>query len=390
MRTIFFTKGKMQTLNKLKVYKLLSLFLLSFLLVLVSCGGKQEEKKQEEVATEVSVIKIKAMDVTSQVPYATRITGLVNSDVRAKVSGYITEVLVDEGAKVRKGQILFKLETQSLDQEAKAAQAQIKAAEVEVMSLKPLVEKDVISEVQLETAKAKLEQAKSNYSTIMANIGYARIASPVNGYVGEIRLRTGALVSPSDQTPLTTVSDISKVYAYFSMNEKNYLDFMMSADGTSREEKIKHLPPVTLELANGVEYTHQGKVETVNSQIDNTTGTVTLRAIFDNPDGLLTNGSSGRIIIPNSYSQVLCVPMESTVKQQDKVLVYKVGSDNRLTTEVLSIIGTTSSLYIVDAGIKIGESIVAQGASKIQSGMLVSPKEVDIQSMINSIPTKFK
>ncbi|MFV0483151.1 MAG: efflux RND transporter periplasmic adaptor subunit [Bacteroidales bacterium] len=390
MRTIFFTKGKMQTLNKFKFYKLLSLFLLSFFVVLVSCGGKQQESKQEESAISVDAVKIQAMDITTQTSYATRITGVVNSDVRAKVSGYITEVLVDEGAKVRKGQMLFKLETQSLDQEAKAAQAQIKAAEVEVTSLKPLVEKDVISEVQLETAKAKLEQAKSNYSTIMANIGYARIASPVNGYIGEIRLRTGALVSPNDQTPLTTVSEISRVYAYFSMNEKNYLDFMMSAEGTSREEKIKHLPLVTLELANGMEYSHKGKIETVNSQIDNATGAVTLRAVFDNPDGILTNGSSGKIIIPKHHKQVLCVPIESTVNQQNKVLVYKVGDDNRLVPKAISIAASTSSLYVVDYGITAGESIVAQGASKMQNGMLVSAKEVDIQSMINSIPAKFK
>ncbi len=161
--------------------------------------------------------------------------------------GYITQVLVDEGEKVSKGQTLFKLETEALSQDAGAARANVNAAQVEVDKLKPLVEKGIISPVQLETAKARLEQAKAGYSSIAASIGYANIKSPVDGYVGAINFREGALVSPGDPTPLTTVSDIDEVYAFFSMNERDYLNFIQDAEGASLSEKIENFPPVQLQ-----------------------------------------------------------------------------------------------------------------------------------------------
>src|SRR5690606_33981940 len=153
-------------------------------------------------------------------------------------------VLVDAGQKVRKGQVLFKLETQSLSEDAAAAQANVNAAQVEVDKLIPLVEKNIISSAQLETAKAKLPQARSSYNSIVANIGYATIRSPVDGYVGAINLREGALVSPTSTIPLTTVADIEKIYAFFSLNEKQYLDFIQNAPGKDLDEKIKNMPKV--------------------------------------------------------------------------------------------------------------------------------------------------
>src|SRR5690606_38718533 len=141
------------------------------------------------------------------------------------------------------------------------------AAQVEIDKLKPLVEKNIISSVQLETAKAKLQQAKSSYNSIGANIDYGNIKSPVDGYVGAIRLRKGTLVSPTSQEPLTTVSDIKQVYAYFSMNESDYLDFIQNTKGKTIQEKIKNLPKVTLVLANGSTYDKEGTVETINSQV---------------------------------------------------------------------------------------------------------------------------
>src|SRR5690554_1221278 len=188
--------------------------------VLASCGNKQAGPNQANArpALSIPVTDVQNRTVTSYITYPTNIEGIVNSEVRAKISGYITDVLVDEGQRVKKGQVLFKLETQSLTQDAAAAKANVNAAQVEVDKLVPLVEKNIISQVQLETAKAKLEQAKSSYSSIAANIGYGTIVSPVDGYVGEIRIRKGALISPTNQTALTTVTDISSVYAYFSMN----------------------------------------------------------------------------------------------------------------------------------------------------------------------------
>src|SRR5690606_24582612 len=168
------------------------------------------------------VIEVPARSVTGYTSYPVSIEGTISSDVRAKVAGYITDVLVDEGQKVSKGQTLFKLETASLNQEAGAAEANVNAARVEVEKLVPLVEKGIISKVQLETAKARLAQAEAGYKSITASIGYATIKSPVNGHVGSIPFREGTLVSPGDPVPLTTVSEINEVYVFFAMNEKDY------------------------------------------------------------------------------------------------------------------------------------------------------------------------
>src|SRR5690606_17460846 len=200
------------------------------------------------------VITVPAETVTAYTTYPTSLEGIINSEVRAKTSGYITKVFVDEGQKVKKGQTLFTLETQSLSQDAAAAKANVNAAQVEVDKLKPLVEKNIISKVQLETAKAKLAQAHSGYNSIAANIGYATIKSPVDGFVGAIPFREGALISPTSQIPLTTVADIDKIYAFFSLNEKDYLDFIEKNEGKTLEDKIKNLPKVRLILANGSLY----------------------------------------------------------------------------------------------------------------------------------------
>src|SRR5690606_9366022 len=215
-----------------------------FFALLASCGNRQagQDQANAQPALPIPVTNVQNRTVTTYITYPTNIEGIVNSEVRAKISGYITDVLVDEGQKVHKGQVLFKLETQSLNQDASAAKANVNAAQDELDKLKPLVEKDIISHVQMETAKAKLQQAKSGYNSIVANIDYGSIKSPVDGYVGSIPLRKGSLVSPSSTEPLTTVSDISNVYAYFSMNEKEYLDFIQNAEGKDIAAKIKNLP----------------------------------------------------------------------------------------------------------------------------------------------------
>src|SRR5690554_6878719 len=176
--------------------------------------------------------------------------------------------------------LLFTLETQSLSQDAAAAKANVNAAQVEVNKLKPLVEKNIISNVQLETAKAKLLQAQSGYNSIAATIGYATIKSPVDGYVGAIPFREGSLVSPTSPTPLTTVADVDKIYAFFSMNEKDFLDFIQNSEGKTLQDKIKNLPKVRLILANGNLYDQEGIIETINPQVNAATGTVSFRAVF--------------------------------------------------------------------------------------------------------------
>ncbi len=357
--------------------------------LMLACNDNESSGDQGQVPS-YPVLKVPRKTVTTFNSYPAFIEGTVNSGVRAKVSGYITNVLVQEGEEVKKGQILFKLETESLSQDARAAKANVNAAQVEVDKLKPLVEKNIISEVQLETAKARLEQAKSGYNSVVANICYANIKSPVDGVVGKIKYRKGALVSPQDQTPLTTVSSIDEVYANFSMNEKDFLDFMQTTEGEKMSEKIKNMPKVSLVMANSKEYDKEGTIETVSGNIDEQTGTVNFRAKFEN-SGLLRSGSSGTIKVPQTFENALVVPSLSTYERQGQTFVYKVQADT-VTSKAIKIIGEARNLYVVqeNEGIQEGELILAKGANKVRPGMKIKAQEVSLDSITGSFDTVFK
>ncbi|GGG93162.1 RND transporter [Polaribacter pacificus] len=372
--------------NKLFTLVVLSIFFL------VSCATDEAQKTAvvQAPAPSFPVTKLMTKTVISYQEYPTNIEGIINSDVRAKTSGYIKKVFVDEGQKVRKGQVLFELETQSLSQDAGAAKARINVAQVEVDKLIPLVEKNIISPVQLETAKANLAQAKANYSSINANIGYATVKSPVDGYVGAIPFREGSLVSATNQMPLTTVSDIKQVYAFFSMNETEYLDFLQTTEGKTLKEKVDNVPEVQLVLANGFDYPEKGNIQTVTGQIDPNTGTVSFRAIFDNPNQLVTNGNSGTIRIPVVYENAVIIPQAATFEQQGRILAYKVSEDNKSIATVIKIKGEVDNLYVVESGLKQGDKIIVKGIGKLKNETPIQPNEVVFDSVAKPIKPLFQ
>ena len=360
-------------------------------LFVISCNDtKSNPSTAPNVAPEYPVLKVPRRTVTAYKSYPATIEGSVNSAVRAKVQGYITDVLVDEGERVKKGQLLFRLETESLSQDAEAAKANVNAAQVEVNKLKPLVEKDIISPVQLETAKARLQQAQSNYNSIAANLGYANIKSPVDGIVGRINYRRGALVSPQDQTAITQVSSIEDIYANFSMNERDFLDFIQNAEGNEMEEKIENMPNVKLIMANSKEYPLEGTIETISGNIDEQTGTVSFRAKFEN-NGMLRNGSSGTIKVPNTYENSIVVPSLSTYERQGQTFVYKVRADS-LSSSAIKILSEVGNLYVIseDDGVKEGDLILAKGTNKVQPGMKITPRKIGLDSITGSFDQVFK
>lgn len=368
------------------------LFILLFpALLFISCGDGNTDKSAMSTGPKpFQVITIPTQEVTSYTTYPASIEGIIFSEVRAKISGYITDVLVDEGQKVRKGETLFKLETQSLSQDAAAAGANVNAAQVEVDKLKPLVEKNIISVVQLETAKAKLQQAQSSYNAINANINYGSIKSPVDGFVGSIRFRRGALVSPTNQEALTSVADISEVFAYFAMNEKDYLDFIQDTEGDDIASKIKNLPKVKLILANGREYDQEGTIETINSQVDQATGAITFRAKFDNPSRILSNGNSAKIQIPKVFKDATVVPKESTYERQGNTYAYKVGNDSMAISTSLKLLAEVDNLYLVKDGVKAGDIIVAKGIDKMRGDTKIIPRSVPFDSIAKPIQKVFR
>ena len=398
------------------------------LLSIISC--KKKEEKKQEGPKEVPVVEVQQRNVTGYQSFPASIQGRVNNDVRAKIQGYITQVLVDEGQYVTKGQPLFRLETNTLNQSAdaaragigaaqsgvaaakanvSAAQAAVNASQVEVNKLIPLVQKNIISAVQLETAKANLSraqaqlaqaqaaqaqaaagvsQASANYKGVQANINYSVIRAPISGVLGKLPFRVGSLVGPNDPTPLTTVSDTSGIFAYFSMNEREYLDFLENAYGATVPEKLRNMPMVELELANGSLYGEKGKIEAVTGQIDPTTGTIQFRVSFPNAAKLLSNGNSGTIKVPKLYDKALVVPESATFEQQGLVYVFKVEQDTARNV-MIGVTDRVNNLVVVKDGIKKGEKIVAQGVGTLKPGTAVKPKPANFDEIVNAIKPIF-
>lgn len=384
-----------------------------------SCSKK--DVSAAKVATQAvhpyPVVEVEERSITGYTEYPANITGKVNNNVRAKIQGYITKVLVDEGQFVQKGQPLFTLETNALTETASAArsgvgaaqasvsaaQASVNAAQVEVNKIKPLVEKGVVSSVQLETANANLfkaqaqlrqaqaqqQQATANYKNAQANVDYSIIRAPISGVVGKINFREGSLVGPADATAITNVSDTNELYVYFSMNEKEYLNFLKDSEGATLPEKLRNLPSVELVLANGEPYVEKGKIQTVTGQIDATTGTIQFRVLFNNASKLLSNGNSGKIRIPKLYDKVLVIPESATYEQQGFVYATKVGDKNKVNNVIIKPIDRVNNMIIVGEGLKKGDKIVAQGVTSLKPETQIVPKKVSLDSLVQAIKPIF-
>lgn len=383
---------------------------------LVSITSCKDEPAPKANVKPFPVIEVEQRTMTTFKEFPTSIEGVNNNDVRAKIQGYIQEVLVDEGQYVTKGQILFRLETNALSQTTdaafanvnaasaniKSAQAGVDVAQVEVDRLIPLVEKGIISNVQLETAKAQLlraksqveqakaahHQAQSSYKSASATSDYAVIRAPISGVVGKINHRVGSLVGPTDMLPITTVSDTRELYAYFSMNESEYMTFLSELEGKNVTEKLKNIPLVELILPNGQIYNQKGKVSAVTGQINPQTGSIQFRVSFPNDEGLLTNGNSGKVKIPRQFNNAIVIPESSTTEQQGLIYVYKVVNDTAKST-VINVIDRVNNIVLVESGVQVGDKIVATGLSNLKNNTPVQPQITTIDSIINNIKQIF-
>lgn len=380
-----------------------------FTLFIIACKSKNNNTGANNTIPVLPVVAVDQRDVESFYIFPADIQGKNNNAVRAKISGYIKQVLVDEGDVVNRGQLLFQLETNILNETAsaaksqvaaananiKAAAAQVQAAQVEVDRLIPLVNKNIISSVQLETARANLaraqgqlaqaqaasQAAQADYKGVNANINFSHITSPINGVVGKINFREGALVSPQDQLPMTNVSEVGDIFAYFTLNEKQFIYFFQHVEGNSLDEKIKKIKDVSLQLADNSIYPIKGKIETSTGQIDPNTGTIQFRASFKN-NGILSNGSTAKVMIPRKYENVLVIPESATYEQQGFVYAYKVQGDSVVNT-IVNVVNRVNNLAIIDNGLVKGDKIIAAGVGNMKNGMKVKPNIVNIDSITN-------
>jgi len=358
-----------------------SLAILSALL-LASCGnGSQEPQTKQPQAYPTEVLNKQTAVLETKFPVT--IKGQEDIDIKPRIDGFILDIYVDEGSVVRKGQPLFKIDSpqalQSLrtaQATVQSAQAQVNTAEVNVNRIRPLAEKDIVSVTQvqtyenaLQTAQATLAQAEASLRNAESMISWTTVTSPVDGVVGTIPFRQGSLVSSANV--LTTVANISNVFAYFSLNEKDLMGLLANLEGSTQAEKIKNMPEVTLILADGSIYTEKGKIETISGVVDVRTGSVNLRASFPNKHGLLKSGSSGNISIPRTLEDIFVIPQKATFQQQDKILVYKVQGDS-VNQNIISVIPMPDGKnYAVTAGLTEGERIVNDNLISLSNGQKI-------------------
>lgn len=348
-------------------------------MLLSACGGTTESSE----AVEYPILSVSTSNETLAKSYSATIRGRQDIDIYPQISGKITSVRVKEGEVVRKGQTLFVIDRVPYEAALRVAEANLAAAkvgvesaELEYNSTKELFENDVVSSYELQqslnslhSTQATLAQMEAQQIDAANNLSYTEVTSPSNGVVGTIPYREGALVSASMATPLTTVSDNSEMYVYFSMDENSLLDMLQQYG--SVEKALAQMPDVQLQLSNGSIYNHTGRVESISGVISQTTGTVSLRAIFANPDRLLHSGANGSILFPEHYDNVITIPQESTFELQDKVLVYKVVDGVTRSTQITVSPINDGRKYIVTGGLEVGDQIIAAGAGLLKEGMPV-------------------
>ena len=360
-----------------------SFLLLGVVALLASCGQKGSMNFGDN---EFAVRTVEASSASLQTTYPATIKGIQDVQVRPKVSGFVTKVLVHEGQAVAAGQLLFTIDNETYTAAVRQAQAALNTARSQANTSrltyennKRLYDKKIIGDYELATSKdtylsamAQVSQCQAALASAKENLSYCYVKSPAAGYIGSLPFKVGALVGPSMSEPLTTVSDISTVEVFFSVPEKTVIS-MVKTSG-SEKAAIASFPAVKLQLNDGSIYNHPGKVVKMSGVVDQTTGALSVIAHFNNPERLLKSGGSGNIIIPSDNSHAILVPKDACSEVQNKKFVYVVGKDNKVkSTEIKVNPQDDGNNYIVESGLNVGDRYVSKGITKLSEGMEIKP-----------------
>ncbi|MBN1182097.1 MAG: efflux RND transporter periplasmic adaptor subunit [Bacteroidales bacterium] len=352
--------------------KMNTLFIGSLALALLfpSCQNKRSEQMPPVEVKSYPVQLLEPQNIELQSVFPAILKGLEDVELKPRVEGFIEAVYIDEGTEVKKGQPLFKINSPSSIKALEEAQAQYNTAKLNVERMRPLAEKKIISKVQLDSYQNALDAAKAALEQAKATLGWVTVTSPVDGIIGTISYRLGSLVNSN--SILTTVSNTSKLVAYFSMNEKELYEFLLNLEGKTKDEKINSIPDVKFRMPNGILYEEPGRIETISGMVDPASGTVSLRAFFPNKNGILLSGTSGNVIVPKYMKEALVISQKSTFSQQDKILVYKVQADSTV-LDAIRVKSTPDGLhYVVLEGLERGDQIVTDGIATLRNGQRIN------------------
>lgn len=364
----------------------------SFSLVAISCSEKAEDGDKaaaaQQQAPQVPVETVELGSIEFATDYPATLKGKTDIEIRPQIAGAITAVCVDEGQRVKQGQTLFTIDDIALRSAVEQAQqavyqakAAVNTATTNEQSQKMLYEKGIVSQIvwqqasdQLAQAKAALSQAQAGLTAANKNLSYSVVTAPSDGVVGSIPFRVGSYVSP--QTALTTISDNSEMYAYFSLNENEIISMTQNGN-LSLDSVLVTMPPVQLQLSNGSIYPLSGRIATVSGVINSGTGATTVRALFPNPNGMLLSGASGAVLIPKSFTDVVIIPQSATFENQNMRLVYVVDENNNTVPTPIQVDSNSDGKnFVVTSGLEPGQRIVVEGINTVVRGaMPITPTE---------------
>lgn len=373
------------------ILKTLSLIVLSITLF-SACNSNNNQESKQEAFPVTAAIKI---DTSSHTEYVAEISALQNVEIRARVKGYLEKFHIDEGVYVKEGQLLFSINNKEYIEELgkakamyKSAVAQVNAAELEVKNVLQLAEKKIVSSTEIEVAKNKLEAEKANLEEALAHQAHAKlrlenteIRAPFNGIINRIPHKIGSLID--EGTLLTSISENDEVYAYFDVSEKEYLNYARNIEKDSVNSRV-----VTLILADGKEHNHTGMIETIEGEIDESTGNIAFRARFKNPSKIIKHGASGKIRLLKKYNDAIIIPQKSTFEIQDKLYVYMLDKNNKLEVRNIETTSRLPHLFIVSKGLKEGDKILFEGVQNVKNGMIIQPNFISMKTIISQLGKK--
>ncbi len=356
-------------------------------LFLVACSS---DATNEEIIETFPVTKPLVVDTNTFVDYVADIYAIKNIEIRAKAAGYLEKIHVDEGAFVKEGQLLFSInnteyrEALAKDRALlKVALAEAKSAELELENTRSLVDKNVISRMELEFAKNKVQIAKAKVEEMQAEeahgkqmLSYTEIRAPFSGTISRLPNKIGSLIE--EGTLLTTLSQNDQVFAYFNVSEKEYLAFM-----TKKAKRNQLHADVQLLLANGELHKYVGEIETMDGQIDQKTGNLAIRARFNNSEHLLKHGASGKVRMEQDFKQVIMIPQKATFEIQDRVYVYVLTKDNKVKTRQIEVKARIPHFYLLSSGLKKNETIVYEGMQLLSEDMRIKTKVIPMSQIMN-------
>lgn len=363
---------------------------LSVLALLYGCKQPGSTQEYDPNSTPTTVMTKMSIDVPRT--YVADIQGVQFVEIKPKVGGFIETIFIDEGEKVRKGDKLFQLSSTELSENIreaetalKQAEAEYQMAEYEASRIRRLVEKDIISpirlqhaEAELEVAKLRVEQASVQLKRSQVNFGYTTITAPYDGYVDRIPYKVGSLVNT--ESLLTTISDVSEVFAYYKMNETDYLKFKRAQlSGNMRAE----MDSIRLILPDGSVYEHPGRVETVEGDFERGTGSIAFRARFPNPVGLLRHGVTGKVSMTTPMDDVFLVPQQSTFEIQEFTYVYVVRRDGTVEVRSFEPLSRYRGFYVAQ-DFEDSTEIVYSGIQGIKDGMRIKKSPVPFRDILEN------